>query len=86
MIQKHPKLVTFEAQAYTVKCTYSTGEKTISLGFNVSMLTTAGTIANTGPPPVCKMEITGQNGKGISEAEVGDLLLLRVTVEPSGKH
>ena len=48
------------------------------------MLTTAGTIANTGPPPTCLMKITDQFGGDISRAEIGDLLMLRVIVEPSG--
>lgn len=81
----HPKLVTYKAQAYHVKCTYNTGEKTIAIGFNVSMLTTAGTIANTGPPPTCIMRITDPNGGPIQNAEIGDLLMLRVEVEPSSK-
>ncbi|XP_022241756.1 fibrillin-1-like [Limulus polyphemus] len=82
VIQKHPKLVTYRARAYHVKCVYNTGEKTISLGFNVSMITTSGTIANTGPPPSCKMAIVQANGKEITSAEVGDDLLLRVDVQP----
>ncbi|XP_047739044.1 uncharacterized protein LOC108675679 isoform X2 [Hyalella azteca] len=83
VLQKHPKLVTYKAQAYHIKCTYNTGEKTIAIGFNVSMLTTAGTIANTGPPPTCLMKITDQYGGDITRAEIGDLLRLRVIVEPS---
>lgn len=75
--------MTYKAQAYHIKCTYNTGEKTIAIGFNVSMLTTAGTIANTGPPPVCLMKITDQYGGDITRAEIGDLLQLRVVVEPS---
>lgn len=47
------------------------------------MLTTAGTIANTGPPPTCLMKITDQYGGDINRAEIGDLLQLRVIVEPS---
>ena len=85
MLQKHPKLVTYNAQAYHVKCTYNTGEKTITIGFNVSMLTTAGTIANTGPPPTCLMQITDPSGDSIDKAEIGDLLMLKVKVEPSSK-
>ncbi|MPC58354.1 Cuticlin-1 [Portunus trituberculatus] len=83
VLQKHPKLVTYKAQAYHVKCTYNTGEKTITIGFNVSMLTTAGTIANTGPPPTCLMKITDPDGDSINKAEIGDLLMLRIQVEPS---
>lgn len=83
VLQKHPKLVTYKAQAYHVKCTYNTGEKTITIGFNVSMLTTAGTIANTGPPPTCLMKITDPSGGPIDKAEIGDLLMLRIQVEPS---
>lgn len=83
VLQKHPKLVTYKAQAYHIKCTYNTGEKTIGIGFNVSMLTTAGTIANTGPPPTCLMKITDQYGGDITRAEIGDLLQLRIVVEPS---
>ncbi|KAK8736183.1 hypothetical protein OTU49_004861, partial [Cherax quadricarinatus] len=83
VLQKHPKLVTYKAQAYHVKCTYNTGEKTITIGFNVSMLTTAGTIANTGPPPTCLMRITDPSGGTIDKAEIGDLLMLRIQVEPS---
>lgn len=83
VLQKHPILVTYKAQAYHIKCTYNTGEKSVNIGFNVSMLTTAGTIANTGPPPTCQMKITDQNGGDISKAEIGDLLQLRIIVEPS---
>ena len=83
VLQKHPILVTYKAQAYHIKCTYNTGEKTINIGFNVSMLTTAGTIANTGPPPTCEMKITDQYGGPIDRAEIGDLLQLRIIVEPS---
>lgn len=35
VIQKHPKLVTYRARAYHIKCVYNTGEKTVTLGFNV---------------------------------------------------
>ena len=78
VIQKHPKLVTFKSQAYRIRCVYKTGVQTIDYGFNVSMLTTAGTIANTGPPPTCSMRICNSNGEDISRAEVGDSLMLKV--------
>jgi len=78
VIQKHPKLVTFKAQAYRIKCVYNTGEQNINIGFNVSTLTTAGTIANTGPPPTCTMRIANSNGQDISQAEIGDELMLQV--------
>jgi hypothetical protein len=45
------------------------------------MLTTAGTIANTGPPPTCSMRICNSNGEDISRAEVGDSLMLKVTIQ-----
>ncbi|XP_064459913.1 uncharacterized protein LOC135370150 isoform X1 [Ornithodoros turicata] len=82
VIQKHPKLVTYRARAYHIKCVYNTGEKTVTLGFNVSMITTSGTIANTGPPPTCQMQICTVDGKEVSSAEIGDDLLLKVTVQP----
>lgn len=82
VIQKHPKLVTYRARAYHVKCVYNTGERTITLGFNVSMITTSGTIANTGPPPTCLMSITALDGREVSSAEIGQDLLLRVDVQP----
>ena len=85
VIQKHPKLVTYKAQAYHIKCVYTTGEQNVTLGFNVSMLTTAGTIANTGPPPTCLMKIVAQNGREINSAEIGDNLVLRVDVQPTSK-
>lgn len=85
VIQKHPKLVTYKAQAYHIKCVYQTGEQNVTLGFNVSMLTTAGTIANTGPPPVCSMKIVAQDGKEINSAEIGDNLMLQVDVQPASK-
>lgn len=85
VIQKHPKLVTYKAQAYHIKCVYQTGEQNVTLGFNVSMLTTAGTIANTGPPPICSMKIVTQNGKEINSAEIGDNLMLQVDVQPASK-
>jgi len=50
------------------------------------MLTTAGTIANTGPPPVCVMKIVAQNGNEINSAEIGDNLMLQVEVQPSSKY
>lgn len=82
VIQKHPKLVTYKAQAYHIKCIYKTGEQNVTLGFNVSMLTTAGTIANTGPPPTCSMRIVTNSGTEINSAEIGDNLMLRVDVSP----
>ena len=57
---------------------YKTGVQNIDIGFNVSMLTTAGTIANTGPPPTCSMRICNSNGEDIGRAEVGDSLMLKV--------
>ena len=83
VIQKHPKLVTYKAQAYRIRCEYSTGEQNLNIGFNVSTLTTAGTIANTGPPPTCTMRICNSNGEDISQAEIGDSLMLKVEVSPS---
>jgi len=82
VIQKHPKLVTYKAQAYRIKCVYNTGEQNINIGFNVSTLTTAGTISNTGPPPTCTMRIANANGQDISQAEIGDELMLQVEVTP----
>ncbi|CAG2101907.1 unnamed protein product, partial [Medioppia subpectinata] len=82
IIQKHPKLVTFRARAYHIKCVYNTEERTITLGFNVSMITTSGTIANTGPPPTCILSICTLEGKEINSAEIGDDLLLKVDVQP----
>lgn len=86
VIQKHPKLVTYKAQAYHIKCVYQTGEQNVTLGFNVSMLTTAGTIANTGPPPTCSMRIVTQTGQEINSAEIGDNLMLQVDVQPSSEY
>lgn len=83
VIQKHPKLVTYKAQAYHIRCVYNTGEQNVTLGFNVSMLTTAGTIANTGPPPTCLMKIVTHTGQEIDSAEIGDNLMLQVDVQPS---
>jgi len=85
VIQKHPKLVTYKAQAYNIKCVYQTGEQNVTFGFNVSMLTTAGTIANTGPPPICAMKIVTQTGQEINSAEIGDNLMLQVDVQPASK-
>ena len=82
VIQKHPKLVTAKALAYQVRCVYKTGEKSINIGFNVSMLTTAGTIANTGPPPTCTMSICTSDGDEINTAKIGDQLMLKVDVQP----
>lgn len=86
VIQKHPKLVTYKAQAYHIKCVYQTGEQNVTLGFNVSMITTAGTIANTGPPPICSMRIVTQVGQEINSAEIGDNLMLQVEVQPSSTY
>lgn len=85
VIQKHPKLVTYKAQAYQIRCVYQTGEQNVTLGFNVQMLTTAGTIANTGPPPQCSMKIVRNNGDEINSAEIGDNLMLQVEVQPASK-
>ena len=81
VIQKHPKLVTYKAQAYRIRCVYNTGEQNLNIGFNVSTLTTAGTIANTGPAPTCTMRICNSNGDDISQAEIGDQLMLKVEVK-----
>lgn len=78
--------MTYKAQAYHIKCIYQTGEQNVTLGFNVSMLTTAGTIANTGPPPICIMKIVAQNGNEINSAEIGDNLMLQVEVQPSSEY
>lgn len=85
VIQKHPKLVTYKAQAYHIRCVYQTGEQNVTLGFNVQMLTTAGTIANTGPPPKCSMRIVRSNGQEINSAEIGDNLMLQVEIQPASK-
>ena len=61
---------------------YRTGEQNLNIGFNVSTLTTAGTIANSGPPPTCTMRICNSNGNDISQAEIGDSLMLKVEVTP----
>merc|ERR1719341_129727 len=71
------------SQAYRIRCVYNTGTQDISIGFNVSMLTTSGTIANTGPPPTCSMRICNSNGNDISSAEIGDNLMLKVDVQPN---
>lgn len=78
--------MTYKAQAYHITCKYQTGEQNVTLGFNVSMLTTAGTIANTGPPPTCLMRIVTQTGQEINSAEIGDSLQLQVEVQPSSKY
>ncbi|UYV71427.1 dp [Cordylochernes scorpioides] len=83
VIQKHPKLVTYRARAYHIKCVYNTGEKTVKIGLGVDMITTSGTIANTGPPPRCIMTIVTVDGREVSSVSIGDDLLLRVQVEPS---
>ena len=82
VVQKHPKLVTYRARAYHIKCMYNTGERVVTLGFNVSMITTSGTIANTGPPPTCSLSICTLDGNEVSSAEIGDDLLLKVNVQP----
>lgn len=85
VIQKHPKLVTYKAQAYHIKCVYTTSEQNVTIGFNVSMLTTAGTIANTGPPPTCMMKIVTDSGREVNSAEIGENLVLQVDVHPTSK-
>lgn len=85
VMQKHPKLVTSNAKAFHIKCFYQTGEQNVTLAFNVSMLTTAGTIANTGPPPTCSMRIVSRTGDEVSSAEIGENLILQVDVQPSSK-
>lgn len=82
VIQKHPTLVTAKALAYQVRCVYNTGDQTVDIGFNVSMFTTAGTIANTGPPPTCTMSIVSASGGEVSSARIGEPLLLQIAVEP----
>ena len=73
--------MTYKAQAYRIRCVYNTGEQNLNIGFNVSTLTTAGTIANTGPAPTCTMRICNSNGDDISQAEIGDQLMLKVEVK-----
>ena len=83
VMQKHPTLVTYKAQAYHIRCIYKPSEQNVTLGFNVSMLTTAGTIANTGPPPTCILRIVTTDGDEINSAEIGEDLALEVEVQPS---
>lgn len=85
VMQNHPKLVTSNAKAFHIKCIYQTGEQNVTLAFNVSMLTTAGTIANTGPPPTCSMRIVSRTGDEVSSAEIGENLVLQVDVQPSSE-
>ncbi|QQP34980.1 Putative LOC101893139, partial [Caligus rogercresseyi] len=82
VVQKHPKLETYKAQAYRIKCLYDVGETNINIDFNVSMITTAGTVRNDGPPPNCSMKICNEDGKDINEANVGEKLMLKVIVSP----
>lgn len=82
VIQKHPKLLTHKAKAYEIRCVYKVGEAPITIGFNVSMITTSGTIANTGPPPTCIMKIVGGDGQDIVSATLGENLKLKVEVLP----
>lgn len=83
VMQTHLKLVTSTTKAFHIKCIYKTGEQNVTLAFNVSMLTTAGTIANTGPPPTCSMRIISRSGDQVSSAEIGENLVLQVDVQPS---
>ncbi|XP_037295454.1 uncharacterized protein LOC119189544 isoform X2 [Manduca sexta] len=83
VMQTHLKLVTSTTKAFHIKCIYKTGEQNVTLAFNVSMLTTAGTIANTGPPPTCSMRIVSRSGDQVSSAEIGENLILQVDVQPS---
>lgn len=46
------------------------------------MITTSGTIANTGPPPTCIMKIVSESGDDIVSAELGETLKLKVEVLP----
>lgn len=78
--------MTYNAQAYHIKCIYQTGEQNVTLALNVSMLTTAGTIANTGPPPTCSMRIVSRAGQEVSSAEIGENLVLQIDVQPSSKY
>lgn len=83
VVQKHVRLVTNNAQAFNIKCVYMTGEKLVTLDMDVSLMTTAGTIANTGPPPTCFMKVVAASGQEISSAEIGDSLALQVGIQPS---
>ena len=37
LLEKHPKLVTYNAQAYRIKCLYNTGEQNFNSSFNVQV-------------------------------------------------
>jgi len=83
VVQKNNKLVTYNAQAYSIKCIYATGDRTVSAGYDLTIDTPNGTIGEVGPPPVCSMRIVTTSGGPIESAQLGEPLLLRVTVEPS---
>jgi hypothetical protein len=83
VVQKNNKLVTYNAQAYSVKCVYRTGERTVSAGHDLSIYTTAGTIGEVGPPPVCTMKIVTTTGGDVDAAQLGEPLVLRVEVTPT---
>jgi hypothetical protein len=79
---KHSSLFSLDVNV-NEKMLNKIADQNINIGFNVSTLTTAGTIANTGPPPTCTMRIANSNGDDISQAEIGDELMLQVIFHPT---
>ncbi|XP_065203536.1 neurogenic locus notch homolog protein 1-like [Planococcus citri] len=86
VLQNHPKLATFKTQAYHIKCAYGASEKNFSVGYHVSVTSTAGTIANQGPAPICVMKVVTSTGQETQSAEIGEDLILQVDVQPSNVY
>lgn len=52
---------------------------------NVSEMTTADTIVQTGSGPICSLTVTNDEDEVIDTATVGQVLRLALSVQPNGK-
>jgi len=83
VVQPHRKLVTNQGKGYHIRCRYQTKEKTITNGFNVSMIGTTPVTA-TAPMPSCSMKIlVGEtNNEVVAEnVKIGDQLTLAISID-----
>jgi hypothetical protein len=86
VVQKHPMFITEAADAFDLRCTYPTGNKEVMSHINVSMLATSKSFVIDGDKATCSLTINdAHNDAKMSEATVGQMLRLKLSVEPASE-
>uniref|UniRef100_F1KPH9 Latent-transforming growth factor beta-binding protein 1 n=1 Tax=Ascaris suum TaxID=6253 RepID=F1KPH9_ASCSU len=86
VVQRHPMFITQTADAYDLRCTYPVGSRQVMSHVNVSEMTTADTIVQTGSGPICSLTVTNDEDEVIDTATVGQVLRLALSVQPNDTY